>query len=98
MVTLSESVAPPSSVTVRVNVYDLVAPSVGAMKYGVEVSPSVSATGPVHSHFAMVPSESLLPVPSRSTRSPSSTAWSDPASASGRTFGCLTLTLTSMLA
>ena len=94
MVTLSESDAPSSSVTVSVNVYDLVTRSIGAVKCGVEVSLSVRATGPVHSHSTMLPSGSLLSVPSKSTRSPPSASSFDPASASGGTLG-ITVIVTS---
>ena len=46
----------------------------------------------------MLPSESVLPVPSKSTRSPSFTFWSGPALAVGGSLGCFTTTFTSMLA
>jgi len=60
---------------------------VGAVKLARGPSaPESSSSGPsltVQDQLLMLPSGSLLPLPSRSTRSPPTTAWSGPASALG---------------
>ena len=58
----------------------------GAVKLAFVEFGLVNFTGPVHSHLSIVPSGSVLRLPSNFTRSPSSTRWSRPARAVGRRF------------